>query len=338
MRGGIDTLGWEGSLKQTIETYALAPSKHKDLILTRISITSFVQYQTSVEVPSPSPNPAPIQEKVPLLEYPSHPFSPDLSASIARLPVGFSNIALKRTLSLQTIELLVDTHEQDLAYRNRPVDANPTLSDRRRLYTADKALQLLKAEDMPSLERMIIGGLMAYTVQAHHSANPDRTTTAYDEPLRNFIAEIAQYVFVNYEHPALLWVVLCFAAIQSHILTEGSTRVDFFHHTILRFKQTRRWSSVEKAVKEYCWTDERLMEWKWAWQDAVASHKPQGYEYSMSGTSGASSRQPSITPDVEGSSMVTGSVSTPFLIEGEGRQAKAEVVELGLGVIMEGEP
>jgi hypothetical protein len=336
MRGGIDELGWDGSLKQAIETYRPFSQQISKMLTIPDRVTSFVQYQTKVETPTSSPNPTAMPTKVPVLEYPSHPFSPEISVTIAKLPRGFSNVALQRTLSLQTIDLLLDTHEQDLAHRNRPPVDAPWIAGRQRLYTADKALELLKAQDMPTTERMIIGGLLAYTVQAHHVYHPDRTTSPiYIEPLRNFIAEIAQYVFVNYEHPVLLWVVLCFAAIQSHI-TEGGMRVDFFHHTILRFKQSPKWSQVDKAVREFCWTEERILEWKWAWEDAVGSHKPQGYAQSM--TSGTSSRGPSMTPEVEGTT-IAGSVRTPYLGEEEARHAKLYALqedEMGLGVKMEG--
>ena len=177
---------------------------------------------------------------------------------------------------------------------------------------------------MSDLERMIVGGILAYAIQCCRLDAPQRTTL-YNEPLRNFLSETAKYTFVNYEHPALLWVVLCLAAIQQHI-TEDATRVDFFHHTVLRFKQTTKWENVERTMKQFCWTEERLREWKSAWEDAVARHQPKGYAQSLSGSAGGgSSRGPSRSPDAE--STVVGSAMTPYSSEG---------VEWGLGVKMEG--
>lgn len=272
------------------------------------SVTSFVTYQTKVETPVSTPNGVVEASTGHKLDYPPHPFSPETSAAIAKLPLGFSEVALNRTLSIQTIDLLLDVHEQDTLY---PVSPTP---NRHRLYTADKCLLLLRAPQMPELERMIVGGLLAYTVQ---SQPPESRTTVYDEALMGFLADLAAYTFINYEQPCLLWVVLCFAVIQEHF-TEGS-RVDFFHHTILRFKQSVKWPNVEKAVKGFLWTEERLPEWRAAWEEAIGSHKPDGYL----------GRTPSRSPETESlrSGSVKSMVMTPVLVEEEARQATGEVAD-----------
>lgn len=282
------------------------------------SITSFVQYQTQIAAPEGADEAITTTTDTdgPTLEYPTHPFSPELSETIAKLPRGFGDMALNRTLSVQTIDLLSETHEQDQQQRNTSSGQSKPL--RRRLYTADKALQLLKTQNTPEFERMVIGGLLAYIVQSQPT---DSRTTVYDEPLKNFVTEIAIYTFSKFEHPVLLWIVLCFAAIQSHI-TEGS-RFDFWHHTILRFKQSGKWSRVEKDMKQFLWTEERLLEWKWAWEDAVGSHKPDGYTTSSNG----GSRGPSFSPESESTMF---NKLTPFTIDEEVRPTKAEVLEMGM--------
>lgn len=273
------------------------------------SVTSFVNYQKS-QSPAPSPNPSTETPSGPMLDYPTHPFPTELSLAISKLPAGFSDIAMKRTLSIQTIDLLADVHEQDLAIRSHPPE-QPLPSARRRLYTADKCLQLLKSTSMPELERMIIGGLLAYTVQ---SQPPQTRTTVYDDALMSFLVELAQYTFFNFEHPSLLWIVMCFSTLQDH-LTQGS-RVDFFHHTVLRFRQSAKWSRMEKSLKDFLWTDQRIDEWKWAWQDAIGSHRPQGYE----------SRTPSRSPETE--SVVSAAAMTPASIDGKQRLGSAEGLQI----------
>lgn len=162
---------------------------------------------------------------------------------------------------------------------------------------------------------MIVGGLLAYTVQ---SQPPQTRTTVYDDALMSFLVELAQYTFFNFEHPSLLWIVMCFSTLQDH-LTQGS-RVDFFHHTVLRFRQSAKWSRMEKSLKDFLWTDERISEWKWAWQDALGSHRPQGYE----------SRTPSRSPETE--SVMSAAVLTPASVDGKQRQGSAEA---GLQIKME---
>jgi hypothetical protein len=265
MRGGIDTL--EPSLKQTIET-----------------VTSFVNYQTKTRTASTASSEGDALDtpQGPALDYPTHPFSPAVSLAISKLPPGFSDLALQRTFSIQSIDLLGDVHEQES--KTRASTSSEAPSSRRRLYTADKCLQLLRSTTMPDMERMAIGGLLAYTVQSQ----PEETrTTMYDDALMTFLAELAHYTFFNYEHPALLWTVICFAALQSH-LAQGE-RIDFFHHTVLRFRQSAKWGRMEQTLKKFLWTDTRMDEWEMAWRDAIGNHRP-----------GGDSRTPSKSPEAEG--------------------------------------
>ena len=155
---------------------------------------------------------------------------------------------------------------------------------------------------MSELERMICGGLLAYTV----SSQPEPRTRVYDDNLQDFLAELAQYIYFNYEQEVLLWVTFCFAAVQAHVFPESSPESDdeeqqqqgeqqgqaqsqgqgmgsgsgtashFFHHTIMRFKQSNRWSRVETVLKKFLWTDDRVRGWKESYAECVASHRPQG--------------------------------------------------------------
>jgi hypothetical protein len=269
--------------------------------LTTSRVTSFVNYQTKTQTPTSTPNTSAETETGPMLDYPTHPFPTELSVAISKLPAGFGETAMKRTLSIQVIDLLVDVHEQDLAVRSQN-SSDPSPASRRRLYTADKCVQFLKSSSMPDMERMIVGGLLAYTVQSQPSSS---RTTVYDDALMAFLAELAQYTFFKFEDPCLLWIVMCFATLQDH-LTQGS-RVDFFHHTVLRFRQSAKWSKMEASLKAFLWTAPRLKEWKWAWEDALGSHKPQGYE----------SRTPSKSPETESLASAAAAM-TPVSVVGGG--------------------
>jgi hypothetical protein len=297
IRGGIDTL--EPSLKQTIET-----------------VTSFVNYQTKTRAASTASSDGATTDKspAPALDYPTHPFSPAVSLAISKLPIGFSDLALQRTFSIQSIDLLGDVQEQEAMIRASKSPETP--SSRRRLYTADKCLHLLRSTAMPDMERMAIGGLLAYTVQ---SQPEDIRTTMYDDALKAFLAELAHYTFFNYEHPSLLWTVICFAALQSH-LAQGS-RIDFFHHTVLRFRQSSKWSRMEQTLKKFLWTDQRLDEWESAWRDAIGNHRP-----------GGDSRTPSKSPEPEGAPAAGAAfIATESTLMEKVKMAQTD--EPGMGVI-----
>ncbi len=273
MRGGIETLGGNGTLRQAVET-----------------VTSFVAYSAKRETPVSSPKLSQ-KESSNDLDYPSHPFSAELSQTISRLPSGFTEIALKRNLSLQMISLLVDLHEQQQQQQQTDTQSanNSSRPAQRHIYAADKCLQFLQSRNMPDLERMICGGLLAYTISSQPSL-PSLRTHVYDDDLQAFVTELVQYVFFNYDQEVLLWVTFCFAAVQPHVFPESvseqgesrgksggdGTTEHFFHHTIMRFKQSSRWERVEAVLKQFLWTEEMVREWRERYEECVDRHRPQG--------------------------------------------------------------
>ena len=268
------------------------------------SVTSFRAYTAKHETPTASPdlsidNPTSSGTD---LDYPKHPFSPDLCETITRLPQGFSEVALKRNLSLQTINLLVDQHEQQ---QQQEID-QITRPPQHHIYAADKLYYYLHTPHislrMPELERMICIGLLAYTVSASsHSASRASRTHVYDEALQQLLVDFAQYTFFNYEQESLLWVTFCFAGLEEHLFgkdrrpatgrnevkmeyagnssnipdQQGQGAVHFLHHTIMRFRQSSSWDRIETVLKKFLWTNDRLDEWRESWEACVKMHQPQ---------------------------------------------------------------
>jgi hypothetical protein len=234
-------------------------------------VTSFRAYTSKHETPVTSPDVPQDRDESTKLDYPKHPFSPHLSETIAtKLPDGFSEIAIKRQLSLQVIDLLVDLHEQQLGQsRPPPTDAEPSLY--RHIYSADKCLQYLRSTSMPDLERMITGGVLAYSITTHP---PRSRTRVYDDSLRSFLAELAQYIYFHYDSEVLLWITYSFASVAEHIfvgdeMNQSASANHFFQHTVMRFTWTKTWAGTERVLKKFLWDENRLEEWKRRWEEFV---------------------------------------------------------------------
>jgi hypothetical protein len=258
-------------------------------------VSSFIAYSAKHETA-----PAVVPEETPnRLEYPNHPLSAHLGEVIARLPQGFSDIALKRDLSTQIIDLILDLQEQSQEVSSHPSRSNKSIPPaERHIYTADKCLSFLQSRSMLELERMVCGGLLAYVI----SCQDEDRTRVYDEALKKFLAELANYTFFNYDQEVLLWVTFCFAGLQGRLFNkgpddsaqditmdtvendqlqeptqeDGQFAVHFFHHTIMRFKESNKWRRVEAVLKKYLWSPERMADWKERWEECVAVHRPQG--------------------------------------------------------------
>jgi hypothetical protein len=124
----------------------------------------------------------------------------------------------------------------------------------------------------------------------------------YDKALKNFLSEFANYTFFNYDQEVLLWVTFCFAGLQGRLFNksqddpledvtmttietdqaqeqtheDGQFAAHFFHHTIMRFKESNKWRRVEAVLKKYLWSPERMADWKERWEECVAVYRPQG--------------------------------------------------------------
>ncbi len=258
-------------------------------------MSSFIAYSAKHET-----TPAAVPEQtLNRLEYPTHPFPPHLGEVIARLPQGFSDIALKCELSTQIIDLILDLQDQSQEVHPQSSRSNKsTPSVERHIYTADKSLSFLQSRSMLELERMICGGLLAYII----SCQAEDRTEVYDKALKNFLSEFANYTFFNYDQEVLLWVTFCFAGLQGRLFNksqddpledvtmttietdqaqeqtheDGQFAAHFFHHTIMRFKESNKWRRVEAVLKKYLWSPERMADWKERWEECVAVYRPQG--------------------------------------------------------------
>lgn len=125
------------------------------------------------------------------------------------------------------IDLLVHLHDQEWQReKQKSPGHDPHSSPRHHIYAADKCLQFLQSRSMPDLERMICGGLLAYSISSSPSSDPpaadspfpskSKRTHFYDGDLQTFLAELARYTYFNYDQQVLLWVVFCFSAVQEH--------------------------------------------------------------------------------------------------------------------------
>lgn len=124
---------------------------------------------------------------------------------------------------------------------------------------------------MPELERMITGGLLAYSIATHPSQS---RTRVYDDNLQSFLAELAQYIYFHYDSEVLLWITYCFASVAEHVFAEDERRksvsVDhFFQHTVMRFRWSKSWEATEKVLKKFLWDQMRLEEWRRKWEEFV---------------------------------------------------------------------
>ena len=94
-----------------------------------------------------------------LLEYPTHPFLPDVCTMIAKLPKGFENAALTSLLSLRTIRILAGFQQ---SVPVSPPGVNTPSTPQTPELLNSELMQASSSESLPPLESCICFALSRY--------------------------------------------------------------------------------------------------------------------------------------------------------------------------------
>jgi hypothetical protein len=221
------------------------------------------------------------KEPIRYLNYPRHPFPSNTCSVISSIPIGFHELALKRRLSLELLDVLkrmgkwkraMDRIQQDrsaaspsdLAY----VLEYESLEDVKDLRYISEALKKTSLENKISdLEDWLCKGLILYTLNVWRRT---RWTRMYQR-LRMELTEALQ-VF-NYadklEKGCLIWLTMVTVEswkIGFTLLLQGS---DLIRHLLDANKVLENWQNVENILQRFFCYGPLTKEWKVCWGKAM---------------------------------------------------------------------
>jgi hypothetical protein len=290
-RGGIDNLGWDGFIKNAI-TGSVIVATHSGIersvgsswrilcevfVLTFGSLESLWAYHENKKL-SISTTEAKIK-----IEYPEHPFSPELCVTIAKLPEGFADLALSGVLSLQVIGLLssiTDWIRQMQGGWKKGVlplgESNGTF-----LKQTHVCLELIPLNKLTVLEKVICVAMAAMTTETF---NKNKQRNPVHRRLNDTLSEnMFRYDLNKLAAESKIWLALVIAEpvpLPHPSSTESGTSLsrtesprDILIDSHIRISsEARNWKWVKKNLQRYFYTEDLLVKWRRSWDAALVRY------------------------------------------------------------------
>lgn len=214
------------------------------------------------------------------LHYPEKPFSEDLCIVLSRLPPGFSELSLISRLSEQMINTLASISaaktQFDLSNATTPTQHSGLFSSTDRTHDSQQmtiqnllsALQRLSLMSPNIMETYLAFGLISFLFQFRRLAP---LNLFYDPMLRQFISILPHHsksAIVEEQH-VLIWTSLSVAGslgLRLVPMPEAHTVLD---HMLELYPESRKWSRLEKILRNFFWTGDILKHWKGVWETAM---------------------------------------------------------------------
>jgi hypothetical protein len=208
------------------------------------------------------------------LDYPTHPFYPDLCASIATMPKGFRDLALEAILSTQMLHILeriskLVTHVDRVHQRVATMQEIYFLLLYKPHVVVQDAYVCLAAwhrGGRSKIEPALCFGLIAFSWIVMGQA---RISPTYWGLVQNLVNSVENVEPRPYETECLIWLSMVAAA---HCLGNEalSPRADRILDLILeRHLFANDWDSLQTVLRNFFWHAPLAADWHQCWKAAI---------------------------------------------------------------------
>lgn len=213
--------------------------------------------------------------RISTLTYPGHPFLPDLCAVIARLPDGFAEVALNRSIAVEIISFLAKLTELvnwiGTPANERDVAAKPDMTMQRAIYD----LQCLSALPLTPIEGQMVRALLAFCLHLYNEMS-------FHIPLARPLRPILEAFNQHNEIPRPPWLQRCLYWCAMVTASAWDTQIDASpeRHVILdslatRLPEAKSWEDTEELMRKFLWQDRLADEWEVCWRAAAFRNRRQ---------------------------------------------------------------
>ncbi|KIX06294.1 uncharacterized protein Z518_04269 [Rhinocladiella mackenziei CBS 650.93] len=250
MRGGVDNLGWDGFLKTSI-----------------VSLESLWAYHENKKL-----NIAPTEAKI-KLEYPRHPFPPDLCALIAKLPEGFGELSLVGVFSFQMIKILSRMSEWINQLQHGRQEGALRLGDPDGTYfkQAHSCLELIGLPSLSLLEKILCCALVACALETYNKK--PQQNPVHRRLLESLTEMLNRYNLDPLDKECSMWMALVIAGPSSLPKEDGADydRLAYSRNILLdqmieKSVSSRNWEWVKHSVQKFFWDQQLLERWHDTWE------------------------------------------------------------------------
>lgn len=237
--------------------------------------------------------------RISTLTYPGHPFSPELCTVISKLPEGFAEVSLSRSIAVEIISFLVkvtelvnwiaasssspsqdDGREMKTKMSSSPSSPSPP-PPRRPDVTMQRAiydLQCLLALPLTPVESQMVRALLAFCL---HLYNDMSFHIPLARPLRPLL-EAFNEPYLNHNHhnrdvlPRTPWLQRCLYWCAIVTASAWDTQIDaspephpLLDYLVSRLPEARNWEDTADLMRKFIWVDALADEWEVCWRAAA---------------------------------------------------------------------
>ena len=188
---------------------------------------------------------------------------------IAKLPEGFSEVALSRNVAVELISFLVRLTELIgwicLSEDEKIITPRPDMTMQRAIYD----LQCLSALALTPIEAQMVRALLAFCL---HLYNEMSFRIPLARPLRPILEAFNEHT----ELPRQPWLQRCLLWCSMVIASAWDTQIDASpeRHAVLdkimaRTQEAASWEDTEDTMRKFLWHDRLSDEWEVCWRAAA---------------------------------------------------------------------
>lgn len=198
------------------------------------------------------------------LEYPTHPFSPELSKAISVLPTGFSDMALKTLLSYPVLKLL---------YRlTKTIEKGPAEFYQDTSLAVEMMRLSMESNATTALEKAVVtlsfvfARLLSDATSRDYRINPSsRTYRSMQEPLSTLARSIFGYVELAGEN-FVAWAVFLLASTPEEHGLSRALQDESLKRLLSEIPTVQRLRVFEGMLRKLFWHEKLLPQLEVLWK------------------------------------------------------------------------
>jgi hypothetical protein len=199
--------------------------------------------------------------------YANHPFPPDYTASLARVPQGFSDLAVSSLLSMQCVRVIERIPFTPSSSEAAAISPRPDGADLHTILTDLMKLTTLKTT---KLEHVLCFGLVAYCLPLQYGRPlPAGCTPTLQACVDAYMRLNLRENEEKLDGKCLLWIAVVLAAALDNCADEDLRHAPVLERVLNRFPQAKVWTTVEKILRSFLWHDSLVSRWYNTWQNVM---------------------------------------------------------------------
>ena len=201
------------------------------------------------------------------LDYPSHPYSPDICLIIAKLPIGFQEVTLSSLLSTHVLKFLKEISEWTTRYNlaiceNHTGDQSVYSLEGMRL--ANHGAIILGSCNLKPKERLLCIGLLTYIIsfdgqQARHPRGLEDHMADLRDAARGLLLSKCWL---------LTWIAMVIAAAKDSMAVPLTNRWLLIDQLVDE-GELKEWQDLQQILCRFFWNESLDRRWESCWRIAL---------------------------------------------------------------------